>query len=493
MKNKSIIKNIGLFLVILFFIASIILSRDVNNLDEIWNFNFARCIANGLVPYKDFNIIQGPFFPWACSIFFKIFGQEMLVNRFLAIILDTTILFIIYIIMSKLKIKEFIKYLVLILFAIIMKPYFTIDYNWLILLILLFIIKLEIKQENSLKEIKHESLLKLNIKRDLLIGLFAGIAITTKQTTGLLISICVIGYKILEIRKKEDFIEFVKIAFVRLIGCIIPVLIMVLILIYNQALNSYIDYCILGISTFSNKISYIESLIKNKNIIIKILSLLPVVNIVSFIIYIKNKDKNLLILFCYSIVNLSVVYPISDETHFVIAIVPTVISFAYLINKIKINKNIEIWLKYFLRCIICMASVGCILYFGVKIRSQNLNTELEHFKYLPMSNEDISGIKEITNYIENRDKKVYILDATAALYMIPINRYNKNFDMFLNGNLGSKGEKGQIENLENEKQKIILIKNNKYSRNWQNPENVRKYVKTHMMKTGEIGVFDIYE
>ena len=29
--------------------------------------------------------------------------------------------------------------------------------------------------------------------------------------------------------------------------------------------------------------------------------------------------------------------------------------------------------------------------------------------------------------------------------MIALNKYNKNFDMFLKGNLGSKGEFGQIE------------------------------------------------
>ncbi len=440
MKNKAIIKNVGLFLVILFFIASIILIKNVDNLDEMWNFNYARCMANGLVPYKDFSIIVGPFFPMICTIFLKIFGQEMLVTRVLAIILDTTILFIIYKVMSELKIKEFIKYLVLILFAIIMKPYFTIDYNWLNLLILIFIIKLEIRQANLLKDIEQKSLLKLNIKQDLIIGLLAGISIVTKQTTGVLISICVIGYKIIEIRKKQDIIEFIKMAVTRLIGCIIPVLIMVLYLIYNGALNSYVDYCILGISTFSNKISYIQRLIKNDNILIKILSFLPIINIVSFIMYIKNKDKNLLILFCYSIVNLAVSYPIADESHFVVAIVPTVISLGYLINKLKINFKIEIWLKYFLRSIMCIVSVSCILYFGVNIRSKNLNTELEHFKYLPMSEKNIENIKEITNYIESQNENVYILDATAALYMIPIDRYNKNYDMFNKGNLGSKGE-----------------------------------------------------
>ena len=431
MKYKSIIKKVGLFSIILFFISSIVLSREVNNLDEIWNFNYARCIANGLMPYRDFNIILGPFFPWICSIFLKIFGQEMLVCRFLAILLDTTIFYVLYIVMSKLKIKEFIKYLVLVLFAIIMKTYFTADYNWFILLNFLVIIKIEIEQKE---------LLTLNIKQDIIIGLLSGFCIVTKQTTGALISICAVGCKVLRVRKKEDFIEFVKIAFFRLIGCIIPIIIMVLILLYKGVFNSYIDYCILGISTFSNKISYIEGLIKNENILIKLLSFLPVVNFVSFIMYFKTKDKDLLILFCYSVVNLCIIYPIADASHFVIAIVPSVISFVYLINKIKINNNIEMWLKYFLRCVSCMLALVCALRLFVNMKSQNFNTELKHFKYLPMSEEGIEDVKNITNYIEGKDKKVYILDATAALYMIPIDRYNKNYDMFNKGNLGSKGE-----------------------------------------------------
>ena len=77
--------------------------------------------------------------------------------------------------------------------------------------------------------------------------------------------------------------------------------------------------------------------------------------------------------------------------------------------------------------------------------------------------------------------------------MIPINRYNKNYDMFLKGNIGSKGEEGQIEILKNSTDKIILIRNDNYQRNWQNPEKVRTYIKNNMKKTGQIGIFDIYE
>jgi len=77
--------------------------------------------------------------------------------------------------------------------------------------------------------------------------------------------------------------------------------------------------------------------------------------------------------------------------------------------------------------------------------------------------------------------------------MIPIDIYNKDYDMFNKGNLGSEGEEGQIENLKNEKNIIVLIKNDKYARNWQNPEKVRKHIIENWNKKGEINQFDIYE
>ena len=58
-----------------------------------------------------------------------------------------------------------------------------------------------------------------------------------------------------------------------------------------------------------------------------------------------------------------------------------------------------------MRAVICICSVCSILYFFINIKNQNLNTELNHFKYLPMSKEEISRIKEITNYIESKKKK----------------------------------------------------------------------------------------
>ena len=63
-KTKARLIDIAVFgIAILLFLATV-LPRNLANLDEIWNFNFARNIANGLIPYKDFNMLQTPLLPF---------------------------------------------------------------------------------------------------------------------------------------------------------------------------------------------------------------------------------------------------------------------------------------------------------------------------------------------------------------------------------------------------------------------------------------------
>ena len=324
-------KEICIFIATLIFIASQILPKSVTNLDEIWIFNNANCIANGLIPYKDFNIIIGPLFPLMFGILLKIFGQEMIVTRIASIIFDT------------------IKYIALIVLAYIMKNYFTFDYNWATLLIVLIIVYIEIvKREDSWK-------------KDLFLGVLAGISITIKQTIGIILCIATIGYKILEVRNLKSFKKFIKSALIRLLGVFIVTAVFIIILLKLDCLNDYIDYCIAGIPTFINKISYLR-LIKNKNLIIRFLSIIPsVVLLLLIITYIKKKDEKALILAIYSIINIIFVYPISDETHFVVGITITIIGIAYLINLIDLNLKIpkkdEIFINSFLICSIILIGI----------------------------------------------------------------------------------------------------------------------------------------
>ena len=97
------------------------------------------------------------------------------------------------------------------------------------------------------------------------------------------------------------------------------------------------------------------------------------------------------------------------------------------------------------------------------------------------------------SFINEQEKPVYILDAEAALYQIPLDLYYKDYDMFLIGNIGSEGEKGQIEKLEKDNNKIVIIKSDGVSLNWQNPNKVREYIKQNMEYKYSILYFDVYE
>ena len=491
-KKNNTIKIIVLAISLTFYNLSIVLIRELKDLDEIWNFNFANNIANGLIPYKDFNMVTMPFLPMIISVFLKIFGQEVIVMRVLCVLMITYIEIMLLCILEKLKVKDYINYLSLIFICYIIKAYITIDYNYFILAIVLTIINIEISQY-----IKNKKIIYFDKKVDFIIGLLAGFCVVTKQSTGAIIAIITIFYKSIEIRSKSDFIEFIKAFFTRLLGMFIPIFCILAYIWYTGAFRDFISYCILGIKTFCNYKPYTD-LIKSSNLSIKILSILvPVILISCLGMYIIKNKKIFIILFGYALASMVVIYPIADNIHFLIGIFPSFIILIFLIdkliNKILRNDKIIYFIGNFLKIGIVLFSILLFLKSGNIYINSNKNYELKHFRYIIMDENYIKSIKEIEEYIDLSEKKVYILDATAALYMIPIDRYNKNYDLFLIGNLGKDGEEGQIKNIKKDTEKVYLIMNDKNRRNWQNPERVRKYIIKNKQKIDEIGVFDVYE
>lgn len=72
---RKIGKNGLIFLFLLILIAPIILTKEIGDLDELWNYNFARNVFDGLIPYRDFNMVQTPMLPSIASIGLKIFRK----------------------------------------------------------------------------------------------------------------------------------------------------------------------------------------------------------------------------------------------------------------------------------------------------------------------------------------------------------------------------------------------------------------------------------
>lgn len=225
---------------------------------------------------------------------------------------------------------------------------------------------------------------------------------------------------------------------------------------------------------------------------------------------IKNKENinkiKVLTILIYSLSIIIVMYPISDEIHFLIGSTITIIGSTYLLylignviyNKIKLDKKKKIY--KIITAIISSMLLFFILYKTVTNIYNYVNTEknieINHYRNIEITNNIKDRIKSIDEFIleeEKKENKVYILDSEAAVYMIPLDKYNKDYDMFLKGNIGKDAEQGQIEKIkQRDENTIYLIRNKKLELNWQSPAEVINYIRNNLQKTGEISMYEIY-
>lgn len=322
-------------------------------------------------------------------------------------------------------------------------------------------------------------------------------------------------YKLLFVEDKEQFKQYIKIAVTRIIGILIPVAILFIYLIMTGAIQEFVNYAVLGISTFSNKISY-STLLQNDKLEIKVLSILMPISIMLMAIILivtkilkkeNEKVQKLLTILIYSLSIIIVMYPISDEIHFLIGSLISIIGLIYMVillgekiyNKIdyskkhKLYKIITLIIWIFLLVLILTKAINNIYVYA----NTEKNTEIAHFKNIEIGQILKNRINEIDNYIfekEQEGKKVYILDAEAAIYMIPLDKYNKDYDMFLKGNIGKDGEEGQIEKIkQRQENELYLIRKENLNLNWQTPVNVIKYIRNNLEKIEEIEIYEVYK
>ena len=255
----------------------------------------------------------------------------------------------------------------------------------------------------------------------------------------------------------------------------------------------------------------------------------------------KIKYKKIIIATFSGIPMLITIYPIADEVHFYIAVLQFSILLLYilaflcvkLLKKIieydkigkvfnyiienKVNVFVEKFIVTFVILLGILKMVQISLYNYEEYKSkllesksivenenienkniENVNIEnnkdlFKHFKKIPLTTGYIKLTQELYDfYKENNDKKIIIVDAEACVYDIPMDIYNKNFDMFLKGNIGKDGEEGIIKNIENSTNTIYLIKKKGENLNWQTPKSVIEYIRKNMKKLGSIEYYDIY-
>lgn len=363
-------------------------------LDEIWNYGFAYNISTGLIPYKDFNMIVTPLYPYLVSIFLKLLGHNLIILH----LFNSSIFLIIYHYLKKLLPKSYLFTFLLYLFF--SQP----NYSFLCLLFLIILIYLD----NSNNEIK---------RKDYLIGFIIGLSFLTKQNIGIFLAIPTL------------FTKDIKVIFKRFISFLIPLFILIIILIINNSLYEFIDYCFLGLTSFANDNKTISKYI-----------IFPIIGIIySLYKYIKTKEIKYIYLLFFQFIS----YPIFDEYH-------TSIPFMIIIGDILNN------LKYLRKNILNITtSILIIMFISFQITNiykdeYTFSKDSNLFKYRIIEKDHLTYFNNLSNYLQdNYTDNYYFLMQNAYIHKlennIPINKY----DLLNNGNLGHKGINYIIKEIDN--------------------------------------------
>ena len=490
---------------VLFLVAR--LTAPATDLDEVWNYNTANAFAMGLIPYKQVSMITTPLLPMINSIFLKIVFNGIITYRVVMGIIFALIVLFIYLIIRELSNKRLLSYICAFFIGTLLINKFLLDYNYLFLLIVLVIAFLEVR---DLK--KNEN---FNFNHNLCVGLLTGLAFLTKQTIGLLLIIVVI-FEVFIYMKKTGFdlkiTKFIKLIGVRIFGMMVPITMFLIYLGVNGAFNDFINYAIKGVKEFSNSIPYYRLFDSNDKVVSIISRLFIIVYIPLFITFIleciknkKMKDElmNIYILAICSIPVIAIIYPISDDFHLIVASVSVLIIVAYLLIFLlnEVDKFVKIDVFYKKLLLIGLLFIIILISFKNAIIERNLNIKenvlvpFKHYEgiYVPkyLSNR-ISDVTDKARLYSNSGRESIIIDAEAAIYDIVLNRYKKNYDMLLIGNIGENGVEKIINEIKNSHNVYYFVKNPQYALNWQLPEDIVDYIRNNLKYHETVSVFDVY-
>ena len=507
MKNIAnfVKKHDNIFVLILIALAMLarVYNVVISNTDEAYNFLNSYKLANGLTIYTDNNVIITPLFFYTSSIFLKIFGENIFIFRTLNLIISSLMFFACYVILKELKVnKRFSLLYTLLIIALISSiigggaNYTTLAYTFYLLGFLL-ILKM-----------------KKGTAKSLVQGLMLFLVFLTYQKLGVAYFIAIIAYEIIN--------KDIKSLFKELLTALVLLLAFLAYLYTQNNLFNFIDYAILGIGEFGSKNWAAEGNIFS----LLLFLLLPIMTLVSSVIIIKtiksktngkkleikeklneeNKLKikettnKMLSIFAFSICTYIIVIPILNVYHVYLASILMIINLMYIIDFLVKPIIEENSIKNIINTIIL-----CIIILLFAYSAKDMWNYAHLINYVPQDSPFYGAIidpkmretiEEVGDYVQNNDKDTIVLSTYAPLISLYLNDLdNGDYDLPLRGNLGSKGEKGLIEQIKelSNTQILILHETDEEKEIYQFVYDVADYIKQNYTYVGQVNKFDIYE
>lgn len=424
-------------LFILLFVFFLIFNLTVNplNLDEIWSYGFSYNIVNGLIPYKDFNMVITPFYSMFMALFMLI-NNSLLVFHIENSIIITLFVFITY---------KLIKEKVFLILPILIFPLNITFPNYNLFILFLFILLIYLEKNN---------------KSDLLIGIILSLVFLTKQSVGLFL----IPVSLYYIGKKKNLKRF--------IGFIIPNIIFTVYLLITNSYKEFIDLCFLGLLDFGKNNS-------NFNIFFVFIVLL-----VLLILYLVKKHKK--IEYYYLLGFISICIPLFDLYHFIIYLIASIIVF-YMNDNLYVFKPKLIGISLFI-------GLSFVYITKSNININNYPNKLNLFEYRYISKNNINYTNEIINYMNKYNNKVMFIGPGAYYYKLVGNKKINDLDLINTGNYGYNGSNKLLNRVKNlDKDYVFFVDEDELGIGKQTDQELYKYIISNYKKIDKIENYDIYK
>ena len=425
--NKKMVFRL-LFIFTFSLLLYLVFGFNINNEDGFNNFMFSYALVKGEIPYLDFNTISTPLYMFYQAIFLLISNQYImfLIGQ---CILITVMFYILF--------KEYDKKAYYVLLAMIGLKFsgFASTYNFMCLFMMFVLLYLE----NNYN------------KKDYLIGFIIGLCALSKHTIGLFFVLPTLFYYYKDIKRIGK----------RFIGFMIPWLVLIIYLIINKALYSFIDLCFLGLFDFGTSNGGKFSIW----IIVSIVLL-----IISIIYYIKNKSiRNLYLIFTFFFA-----FPIFDLLHFMFYV--TCFVYMLLPSFKEVNKS---------RTILIIGLLLELFVFNVAMIFRGVSSAYydSSYKHLFAKRDFTISIKNVSKKIKvceyYEDKKPIIISGIKPIYDVSHDKRIDYYNVYLYGNHGYNGTEKMIKSISKMHKQYFLVNildyetDDKYS---QTNKKITKYI-----------------
>lgn len=408
--------------------------------DEVWNYGFSYSIYRGLLPYKDFNMVITPFYPFLMAFSFYVLGFNMIVFHIVNALILTGLSYLLYKLIGE-------KFLIALIFLILPTPNTFPSYNLLIMAFFVLLLYLEKNQKN-----------------DYLVGVVLGLSILTKQSVG----VCMALPSLFYFKDKKKLLK-------RLIGMMIPIFVFVVYLLISHTMMEFLDLCLFGLFDFTKNQSSFS-----------FIYILVILYFVVCIYWIKKDSKN--IFYYYALAMIGMTIPLFDLYHFQISVFCLFSVFCLTHEKIKIPLNPQL--------LFCGILLGVGVYHWIYLFHDGLTypNKIHNFEYRALSKSMIDYTNIMNQFIEDHSgREVVFLTNNAYYFRIVRDEKISMVDLINYGNHGYGGNAKLMKLIKSKKDAIFIVDLNELAPRKQTNKNVIKYVVEKGEKVDQIGeVYDIY-